>query len=95
MNSVDQQGPGGPEKKINDNEHWCGVVIYPPGDQQPREANDHHVPPAILILNSLEDGAKDEVVQVMREYLACERREGTVSRGTAFCPRTFQVSNPT
>ena len=46
--------------------------------------------PVILILDSLEDGVKDDVVIVLREYLACEWRERMVSQGLAEA-RTFQA----
>jgi len=76
---------------INHEDHWYVVVICYPALTKPRVSKGRVECPVILLLDSLEDGMKDEVVANLREYLACEWRERMVV-GQGQGVRLFQQS---
>ena len=77
---------------INHEDHWYVVLICYPALTKPREYNGRVECPVMLLLDSLEDGMKDEVVANLREYLACEWREKMVV-GQGQEVRLFQQSS--
>ena len=77
---------------INHEDHWYVVLICYPALTKPREYNGRVECPVMLLLDSLEDGMKDEVVANLREYLACEWREKMVV-GQGKEVRLFQQSS--
>ena len=77
---------------INHEDHWYVVVICYPALTKPRVSEGRMECPVILLLDSLEDGMKDEVVANLREYLACEWRERMVV-GQGQGVRLFQQSS--
>ena len=76
---------------INHEDHWYVVLICYPALLKPRVSKGRLECPVILLLDSLEDGMKDEVVANLREYLACEWRERMVV-GQSQGVRLFQQS---
>ena len=69
--------------------HWYLAVICFPGLLAPQREGEMLKAPVILFLDSLEDGRKGEVANILREYLACEWEERMENRGN----RTFHVSS--
>lgn len=76
---------------INHEDHWYVVVICYPALIKPRVSEGRVECPVILLLDSLEDGMKDEVVANLREYLSCEWTERMVV-GQGQGVRLFQQS---
>ena len=74
------------------NLHWYLAIICFPGLLAPKREGVVLKAPVILFLDSLEDGRKEEVASILREYLASEWEERMENRRESNA-RTFHVTS--